>query len=157
MRKVPLRNYLILAVIIIVTIVLSWLLADYYKKVNFNNSILYENISQLTEEELTDYIIEKPVIFMYISNKNNLNNNDFEQALLKKIKENNIKDDFVFVDVNSTTENFIKFFKDNYNIDLDINRSPIILLISDGKIIKVNYIDIYNYDMDSILGYEGLK
>lgn len=157
MRKIPLKNYFVLLVIVIITIILTLYLSSVYKEKNKTTTVMHEYISEITEKELTDYIIEKPIIFMYISDKFDLTNDKFEEDLKKEIKKNNLKDYFVYLNCSELTTKFINFFKTNYNLEIDINKTPILVLINDGKVKDIQYIDVTNYNIEQIVKSEVIK
>lgn len=157
MRKIPLKNYFVLLVIVIITIILTLYLSSVYKEKNKTTTVMHEYISEITEKELTDYIIEKPIIFMYISDKFDLTNDQFEEDLKKEIKKNNLKDYFVYLNSSELTTEFINFFKTNYNLEIDVNKTPILVLINDGKVKDIQYIDVTNYNIEQIVKSEVIK
>lgn len=157
MKKIPLKNYVILFVIVLITIIFTMYLSSFYKEKNKTESILSDYISEIKEQELTDYIIEKPIIFMYISDKYNLSNNNFEQELKNKINKENLKDYFVYLNVTELTQEFKDFFKENYKLDIDLNKNPILITIYDGNVESIKYIDIYNYNVDELIKSEVIK
>lgn len=157
MKKIPLKNYFILILIVIITCIFTLFLANFYKEGNKTTTVMHGYISEITEKELTDYIIEKPVIFMYISDKFNLINNDFEEDLMKEIKKNNLKDYFVYLNSPELTTNFTEFFKNNYDLTVDTINTPILILINDGEVEDIEYIDINNYDIKQIVKSEVIK
>lgn len=157
MRKIPLKNYFVLLVIVIITIILTLYLSSVYKEKNKTTTVMHEYISEITEKELTDYIIEKPIIFMYISDKFDLTNDQFEEDLKKEIKKNNLKDYFVYLNSSELTTEFINFFKTNYNLEIDVNKTPILVLINDGEVKDIQYIDVTNYNIEQIVKSEVIK
>ena len=157
MRKIPLKNYFVLLVIVIITIILTLYLSSVYKEKNKTTTVMHEYISEITEKELTDYIIEKPIIFMYISDKFDLTNDQFEEDLKKEIKKNNLKDYFVYLYSSELTTEFINFFKTNYNLEIDVNKTPILVLINDGEVKDIQYIDVTNYNIEQIVKSEVIK
>lgn len=157
MRKIPLKNYFVLLVIVVITGVLTLYLSSVYREKNKTTTVMHGYISEITEKELTDYIIEKPIIFMYISDKFDLTNDDFEEDLKKEINKNNLKDYFVYLNSSDLTKEFSNFFKTNYNLEIDITKTPILVLINDGEVKDIEYIDIYNYDIKKIVNLEGIK
>lgn len=157
MKKIPLKNYVVLTMIVLLTVLITVFLSDFYREKNKTTSVLSNYISEIKEKELTDYIIEKPVIFMYISDKYDLSNNDFEKKLKNKINKENMKDYFVYLNVTELTTEFKSFFKSNYNLDIDINKTPILIIINDGVVESVEYIDVYNYDINQLVKHEVIK
>lgn len=157
MRKIPLKNYFVLLVIGVITGVLTLYLSSVYREKNKTTTVMHGYISEITEKELTDYIIEKPIIFMYVSDKFDLTNDDFEEDLKKEINKNNLKDYFVYLNSSDLTKEFSNFFKTNYNLEIDITKTPILVLINDGEVKDIEYIDIYNYDIKKIVNLEGIK
>lgn len=157
MKKIPLKNYVVLTMIVLLTVLITVFLSDFYREKNKTTSVLSNYISEIKEKELTDYIIEKPVIFMYISDKYDLSNNDFEKKLKNKINKENMKDYFVYLNVTELTTEFKSFFKSNYNLDIDINKTPILIIINDGVIESIEYIDIDNYNINQLVKHEVTK
>jgi hypothetical protein len=96
LRKIPGRNYLILAGVIIVTIFLLcyfYMWFDAYKEKKLNMRILDSYMEIINYNELEDYIVENPNSVIYVSVLEDAVIRDFEKQMKKMLKNNEIKRD----------------------------------------------------------------
>ena len=97
MRSVPLKNYIICFVIIVLTVLLSFYIRDWYittKEYYAENSPVKEVISEIKEDEISNYILENPKFAIYVSSEKNVSIKDFEgdfRDIIKKLEiQNNL-------------------------------------------------------------------
>ena len=69
MRKIPLKNYIILGIIIVVSVFAVLYFNQLYKNTKNSDTILYDFIKEVKPYELDNYIIENPNFIMYISSR----------------------------------------------------------------------------------------
>lgn len=141
MKKIPFKNYIYVFFIIIITILVVFKLMDIYNK---NNKIDF--ITEVKEQDLQQFVLEKNDVFIYFSKSNN---KKIEQELKKYLDNNEIKNDIIYVDLNNTSKDIETKINNNFKEISSTNyisiKNPTILYIADGKIndvlIEINNID----------------
>lgn len=153
MNEIPKKNYYILLGLILGTIFLTLSLSYIYinKDKTISNFYMYSN--KITSEEFDEYIIENPNLIVYISDKYNLSYEDFEKKFEKKINELNLKDNLVYIDKSSLSKKFLSDLEKKYNLNINRKKLPIIIVISDKRIIKTIFVEPTS-DVETIIDYE---
>lgn len=142
-RNIPLKNYLILTIVSLLTVFLVFYLVSWYntsKEYYQNNSILSKYLSELKSDEMSSYLIDNPEIVIYYASAKDGNIKNFEKEFKKLIESNEIKDDIVYIDA-SKEEN--SNFVSNINKISDKKRDnlfiPNLIHIKEGKVDKILY------------------
>jgi len=152
MRKIPSKNYIILAVLIVVTVLVTLFLSNLYISRNKLTSSFYQYSNKIAVDDFTQYTVENPDSIIYISDKYDLTHETFEQKLRKKIDNLNLKGKLVFIDKSEINKKFINNLKKNYKINIDTQKTPIILVMIDKNIMKSIYIDEHT-NVESFIDY----
>lgn len=153
MKKIPQKNYYILAVLIILTILLTLSLANVYVNKDKYVSNFYKYSNKITCEEFDEYVSENFDLIIYISDKYDLSYELFEKKFKDKLNDLNLKNKLVYIDKSELNKKFLKKLKNEYGINININKLPIIVVIVDSKVIK-NVVVSPNSDVDTIIKYE---
>jgi len=69
MREIPKKNYIILAVLVVVTIAVTLISASIYKSSTKQVSEIYKYLNKITPEEFEGYLVENPDVIVYISDR----------------------------------------------------------------------------------------
>lgn len=150
MKKDKSKNYIILALLLIGTVIITLLFSRIYLNKTKETSTFYNETNKITIKELDQVSMENPDIIYYIADKYDLTNSDFELRFKSKLEEKNLLNNFMYID---TKKSIINKFKDVYKINLDIEKCPIIVFIVDKKIEKIVYVDD-STDIDTLINYE---
>lgn len=165
-REVPVKNYIILGIIILVTILLLfyfylWYLT--YEESKLNNQIMDRYLQVINYNELEDYILENKNAFVYVSVLEDKNIRNFEIDFKETIINNSLKKEILYLDLTEiyNSKNKISKAITEYNINnKNISNVPCILVFKEGNLkniydIKENY---YNVDeVEDFLEEEGLR
>lgn len=121
-RKIPLKNYFLLAGIYIFTLMGVLYLGSWYKmttEYKKDNSPVLEIINEISINELDSYLIDKPSAVIYMS----AYNDDlylYELDLIRLIRDYNLKSEIVYINLNDSDLKEIdkyysskKYYKDN--------------------------------------------
>jgi len=135
-KKIPKKNYIIVILISVFTILLTFFLMNKY---NSNKTI--ENItfvSEIKENELNNYVTERQEVIIYMSSSTNENIKDLESDLEKYTKKKNLKDEYVYLDLSKVNSNFynefyINYLNESYSGKFKIEE-PTIVIIRNGKV-----------------------
>lgn len=157
MRKIPIKNYVILAIIFIATI----FVACYIKKV-YENKELYENktnervniLYELKEDDLKSYLIENRDMMIYMSSAKNKTIETFELEFKNYIIENELTKEIVYLNLDNVSSEFLKTFKDKYmnsNLkDVELYNQSNLIFMEDGKAIDVLYEKNQTINMEDV-------
>ena len=143
------KNYIILAVLILCTVLLTLFFSRMYLNKTKEYSTFYSESNKITVKEIDQMSLEEPDVIYYISDKYDLNNADFELKLKTKLEEKNLLSKLVYID---TKKSLINKFKTIYKLKIDIDKYPILVFVVDKKVIKTIYVND-NQDIDSYIDY----
>lgn len=151
MREVPRKNYIIMILIVLSVVIITIALGNAYNNREKKMSDFYMFLPEIKVNDLDTYLLENPNVVIYISDKYNLENEIIEEKMEKEITELNVKNYFVYLDTNDITDSFLKKFNKKYNGNIDITKTPIIVIINEGKV--VNYYNIIDdFKLSEIIG-----
>ena len=153
MREIPKKNYYILIILLVVTALLTLLFSNSYLNKEKLVSNFYEYSNKITPKEFDEFMTENSNVIIYISDKYDLTNGNFESKLEKKLDDLNLKHNFVFIDKNEINKKFIKKIKKTYGVNINIDNTPIVLVMVDEQIVK-NILITSDSDVDTIIDYE---
>ena len=109
-RVVPVKNYIILIIVVIASILLTFFLTNVYKdrlNDNVSKTVMYDFLSQVNNDELENYLLENPNTIIYYASSSDVSLNEFEE----KFKELIIKYDLI----NNIVQFDIQNEKNRYN------------------------------------------
>lgn len=152
MKKVPLKNYIVLCVVILLTVIFvfyvrSWYITnkEYYSK----NSVIKDVAHEINIDEISNYTLESPKFLLYVSSGADADVKDFENNFKKLIKKLEISEDILYLNVDNVDDDLyfnLNSFASNNKISSLISESEASLYVfSDGKIVGVlNDIDDFS-------------
>ena len=143
------KNYIILVVLIICTILITLFFSRMYLNKTKEYSTFYSESNKITVKEIDQMALEELDVIYYISDKYDLNNADFELKLKTKLEGKNLLSKLVYID---TKKSLINKFKTIYKLKIDIDKYPILVFVVDKKVIKTIYVND-NQDIDSYIDY----
>ncbi len=155
-RIIPFKNYIILFVIIIVSLLLVryfYMWFDAYNDTKLNMPILDKYMEVINYNELDNYLIENPNTIIYVSVLEEPEIRDFEKKLKDVFKNGGIESEILYLDITNDIKNdkTKREMKKKYSINstsiLDV---PAILVIDNGELKSINTIDVTDYDIDRI-------
>lgn len=164
MKVIPRKNYLLAVVICLATLIVVTYLTYICKKnqaIKVEPSILSGYVLELGEKEimtnLRNYALDNPGFVLYVSYDSSKNLNEFEEQLKDLVKEQNIKSNLVFANLNLiANKNFLNELKDNFFSDdlnnnyIKLEKQPNMFLFKNGKIIKVLYYAEHKIDIEDV-------
>ncbi len=162
-KNIPLKNYITLAVIILVTIILCvyfymWHLA--YEDSKLNNPMMNKYLQVINYNELDNYISENKNAYVYVSVLENEKIRNFELSFKNMIKEYSLKNDMLYLNLTEVYNNQkqLNEAKAKYNInDNYISDVPCIVVFKNGEIEDIYNIKSHNYNLDLIKVYLTTK
>lgn len=156
MRQIPKKNYYILAVLLILTVLLTLFLSNLYLTKDMLTSNFYEYSNKLTKESFDQFMIENSDVIIYISDKYDLTNETFEKDFMKKIDELNLKHNLIYIDKSELDKKFLNKLKSEYKINIDIKKIPTLVVLIDNKVVKNIYIN-KDSNVDTLIEYEDFE
>ena len=138
-RKIPVKNYVIYSVIVVVTLLVVFYLNEWYKAYNvneLNNSYIAHYVQELNYDEFKNYVQENPNGIVYIGITDCAECLDFEKKLYQVIKSN------VFLNLTSISNqsNYLDMVQTdfyNHNISNTLNNIPSVAIMKNGKIVDI--------------------
>ncbi len=150
LRKVPLKNYLYLFLILIGSLLLLIYIYTWYETYNENKlniGIMNNYLTVINYNELEDYIIENKDAILYVSILGDKEINKFEEKFKNSIVDNNLRNAVLYLDL--TNEN-----KDIATQKLKINDNfPYLVVYTNGKITDTYNIKETKYDVKKAIKY----
>lgn len=121
-----------------------WLVA--YKELD-TQSILEQHLQVINYNDINNYVIENNDSFLYITNKNK-DYSKFENDLYNLIKEYNLFQDVLYLDISDNIKNGT-FTINNFTF----KQYPIFVLYDDGNITSIYDIKANSFDTEKIEMY----
>ncbi len=138
-RKIPNKNYVILAIIFAISIGVifffrNWYISyeDYEKTIPILNGV----ISEVRYNEVYNYIDDNQSVIIYMGVADDEDCREIEVELKKLIEDKHLKEKIVYFNITDVKNKdlLLKEFNDRYATNLRINAYPAIILFEDGKI-----------------------
>lgn len=137
-RVIPVKNYFILSIICLVTIVATIYINAWIKtyKVNSNVNPLIGKVQEITLSDLEATMSETNLAILYVANNDNF---ALDKEILKRVNADSINDYFYYMNVNTISqEDCIKSLKEYFSdVKNEINSVPMLIYIKDGQAVKV--------------------
>lgn len=159
LRKIPVKNYIILGIVIIVTMLIlcyfyCWV--DVYKESKVNIPILDKYMSVINYNELDNYLVENPDTIVYVSVLEDEVIRDFEKELKNKYRDNEIDNDVLYMNVTNDLND--KKIRDEieekyYLNNIKMTDVPCLLVFTDGILSSIYSVGDNDYDVDKFVIY----
>lgn len=139
-RAIPNKNYLIVAVIFVITIGLMFFLRNWYISYqDYENTIpvLSGVISEVKYTEVDNYLIDNPSVVMYMGDAKDGDCREFELELKKLVENKHIKDKVIYYNITDVKNKslLLKEFNNKYTVNNKISSYPVVMIFEDGKIV----------------------
>lgn len=148
MKRIPLKNYFILGIILASSIFIVLYINKLYLSTKNNDNILNGFIKEIKTQEIDNYIIENPNFIIYLGYKNN-DNKSFEKKFKKLVTKYDLQKNIVFIDISQfNDETFNKFCK-KY-ADKLLEKDSSLIIVDNQKVIDVLDITKGNNDIELV-------
>lgn len=153
LRNVPLKNYIILGVIVVLTVFLLYyfyMWVDVYNESKINRPILDRYMDIINYNELDNFIVENPNAIIYASVLEDEKIREFEIELKNSFRNGNIENEMLYLDLTNEIKsiNLKNEIEDQYSLNsLNITDVPCVFVIEDGKLISIYSVKDNNYDV----------
>jgi hypothetical protein len=146
-RNIPVKNYFILGVLAVTTVVLTFYFVSWYeatreyKKVN---SVISEVLAKIKIEEIDNFLLDNPNIVVYMASSKDDTIKNFEKSFKNFILNNEITDDIVYLDTKEVVNNNYSVLEKRMveslvNKNITLVSKTNLLIVREGKIIDVLY------------------
>lgn len=130
-REIPFKNYIILGLIVVATILLVFGISNWYQQSKIEKHDVLKNLlSEIKEEELESFILENPNAIIYLMKDYTKDDTKIKNYIV----DNELKNKIVIVDC---SEKDIDLSKYNKNKKVVV---PNFIIFEHGKISKVMYL-----------------
>lgn len=143
-RKIEIKNYVILLIVIVVTIFAVFYARSWYItgiEYRENNSIMSSTISQINENEITNCLSENPNAVIYASSGEDTEVKDFERKFQKLIIKYSLVNQFLYVNLDTSSDSFVSTLR-SFAVSADVsnkvnNTSASIYIFKNGNLTQV--------------------
>lgn len=150
MRKIPLKNYIILGIIIVVSVFAVLYFNKLYKNTKNSETVLYGFIKEVKPYELDNYITENPNFIMYLSSRIS-SNKSFEKKFKKFLMKYDLQKYVIFIDIDEFGNQYFETFISKYSGDsLTLKKFNNIIIIDNQKIQDVLFMNEEQFDIDLV-------
>lgn len=156
MRKVPFKNYVILAVIILLTVTFVFYLRSWFntsKEYYAQNSVMTQVVREIKSEEIANYTLENQKFILYVSSGQNSVVKNFEDDLRDLIKKMELGEEVLYMNLDGIdTDAFYNSLKDRFAANtkiknqISVDTPAKMYLFTDGKVTAVLN-NVNNYSM----------
>ena len=157
MREIPKKNYFILFIVIVLSLMIALYFRKWYKAYEdgyLSKSIMGNYLFEINYKELDDYLVENQCAIIYVSKVGNEKIRNFEKKFINAINQNDLKNKILYLDLS----NYKGDTNNKYTInDKDITSVPNISVFKNGKLDDIYVIDVDGYSMEKIISYLILK
>lgn len=157
MREIPKKNYFILFIVIVFSLLIAFYFRNWYKAYEdsyLSKSIVGNYLFEINYKELDNYLVENQSAIIYVSKVGNEKIRNFEKKFINAINQNDLKNKILYLDLS----NYKGDTNDKYTInDINITSVPNISVFKNGKLDDIYVIDVDGYNMEKIISYLILK
>lgn len=138
-RKIPKKNYVILAVLFIFSIALVLYLCNLYQVYDEHQKetpIIRDTLSEIASDELDHYILENPTTVIYMCTAENMVCRNYEKDFKKLVEKENLQESIVYLNLSNLNQTeFVNNFNSKYPYKVSLSSEyPALVVFEDGKI-----------------------
>lgn len=158
-REIPLKNYIILGLVILLTLGLVYYFYLWYityEESKLSETIMDRYLEVINYNELNDYIVENRNAMIYTSVLEDNNIRKFEIKFKNIVVKNALKDKILYMDMTDIFKDKIKYteLRNSYQVNnYNITNVPCILVFKDAKLVDIYSIKDNDYNTDNVLNY----
>ncbi len=141
-KKTPIKNYIILGIIFIITIGLTIYLCNWYyvyDEYQRETPVIRGTLFEITTEEFDHYVMENPTTVIYMCTSSDFVCRNYEKDFKKLIDNQGLQDAIVYVNLSEVDVNhFVEHFNSTYNYKVKLTNSyPALVVFEDGKVSNI--------------------
>ncbi|MBR3049683.1 MAG: hypothetical protein IKG58_03925 [Bacilli bacterium] len=141
-KKIPVKNYVILGIIFLVSIVLVIYLCNCYKVYDESQRqipVVRGHLSEITESEIDSYLMENPTTVLYMCTASSFECRNYEKDFIKLIDDKNLVNSIIYINLSdSNMDSFINNFNRNHKYKEKLtNNYPAFVVFEDSKVTNI--------------------
>lgn len=144
-RQVPPKNYLVLGVIVVLTLLACIYLFAWYKQYSdskINTPVITSTVREVEYNNLDTVLKERDVLIVYMCTTDEKVCRSFEKKFSKYVKNNNLTEEIMYLNLgdNSDENGLLEKVYNKYKSDRlvkKVHKYPTLLIFNQGKIIDV--------------------
>ncbi len=161
MRQVKLKNYVLVVLLFIVTIVAILFVKKIYEDNESTKIVTNERLDvlyEIKEDDLKSYVVENRRIILYTSDSSDVSLQNFEKSFRDYIVENELSKEIIYLNLNQVRPRFYSNLKEKYfdehlkYIAIPSNQANLYVL-ENGKIVDLLYKDIANISLEDVTAF----
>lgn len=138
-KEKKVKNYILLAIVFLFGIGLTMYMCRCYKVYDDyqkQTPIIRGTLSEITNEEITHFILENPTTVIYMCTSSDDVCRQYEKGLKKLVKNTNLSEYIVYLNLSEINQDeFVEQFNNDYPYKVKLTTSyPAFVIFEDGKI-----------------------
>lgn len=157
-RNIPLKNYIILSLVLIFTIIFVIYFYMWYGEIRtakLSDAIIDDYLTVINYNELDNYLVENKDVILYVSMLNDSEIRNFELKFKNIIREYDLNEDILYLDLTEQYNNKNTFNK--INNKYGEFKLPCIIIFNNGEVSDIYSIKEKSYDLDLLVSYLRIK
>ena len=150
-KQIPFKNYIILMVILILSIITIIYFYMWYGEIKENRigtPIMNEYLNVINYNELDNYLIENKDVIIYVSVLND-DTRKFEKKFKNIINSYSLNNSMLYLNLTDESNKNVNVFMEKY----DILSLPCIIIFRNGKVYRIYEIANKKYDVELLISY----
>ena len=153
-REVPVKNYFILGIILIISFILLYylyMLSTLYNETKLNVAILDKYMEVINYNELDDYLVDNGNAIIYVSVLEDNDIREFEKKFKNVVKNNELDNNVLYMDISEDIkDSVIKKDMDNKYMfsNAKMSNVPSIVVFENGKLKAIYSVKDNDYDIE---------
>lgn len=146
-RNIPFKNYVLLALTLIITILIViyfFVWYGYKEENNLKVSIMDKYLMVINYNELDNFLVENKDAIIYISKLNDKETRVFEKKFKLLVNDYSLNNDILYLDITDI---------DNFKLEDKNIEVPSIIMYENGKIDNIYNVKKNNYNIDLLKEY----
>ncbi len=144
-KEIPVKNYLVLGVIIVLTLLASLYIFAWFKQYNeskINTPIITSTLREVEYNNLDTVLQERDVLIMYMCTTDEEICRSFEKKFASYVNQNNLTEEIIYLNLgyNRDNNNLLQKVYNNYKSDdlvKKVYEYPTLVIFNQGKIVDV--------------------
>lgn len=151
-KNITFRNYVILAVVLILSIAVVIYFYMWYGEIEESklaSPIMSDYLNVINYNELDDYLVENKDVIIYVSVLDNEETRMFEKRFKKIVNDYSLSNSMLYLNLTEENKKILNIFKEKYNII----SLPCIIIFNNGSVVDVYNIANNDYDLELLVSY----
>lgn len=161
MRQVKLKNYVLVVLLFIVTIVTILFVKKIYEDNESTKIVTNERLDvlyEIKEDDLKSYVVENRRIILYTSDSSDVSLQNFEKSFRDYIVENELSKEIIYLNLNQVRPRFYsnlkeKYFDEHLKYIAILSNQANLYVLENGKIVDLLYKDIANISLEDVTAF----